>query len=400
METPLPPFPAFDPHSDVSSLSQRWLKWVARFENFLLAANVTNEARKRAMLLHYAGEEVYDVFQTLSNTGTDYDTAIARLKEHFAPKRNTVYERHVFRRARQEVRETLDQFQVRLRRLGATCEFSEIEREIVSQIIEGTTSSRLRRVALRESDITLDQLMKLGRSIETTEMQASNIETPSETHTVHNVKEKKFNRRGRPQEKSDQRGRGGTQKCFGCGGRWPHEGGKTNCPAWGARCHKCQKGNHFAKWCRATTLPKEPVGSVNVLSTRSKVSSSEESVFHVQGCTKLPVVRVTVNDRPLDFFLDTGAGVNVIGEQTWRTHLKGRLEETTTRLVPYGITEAIPVMGTFKATFRARDKQTQAPVYVVEGSHSSLLSYETARELMLIDIVRTISQKTSVDAKR
>lgn len=101
MGTLLPALPPLDPHSDATSLEQRWTKGHERFKNFLLAANVKDAARKRAMLLHYAGEAVYDIFATLPDTGMDYETAVTRLTEHFAPKKNAVYERRVFRQARQ-----------------------------------------------------------------------------------------------------------------------------------------------------------------------------------------------------------------------------------------------------------------------------------------------------------
>ena len=44
------------------SVGPRWERWVARFENYLVAANITAEARKKAQLLHLAGEDVFDCF--------------------------------------------------------------------------------------------------------------------------------------------------------------------------------------------------------------------------------------------------------------------------------------------------------------------------------------------------
>ncbi|XP_064488499.1 uncharacterized protein K02A2.6-like [Ornithodoros turicata] len=410
MTSSLPALPPFDPHSDVSSLAQRWTKWLARFENFILAADVKDAERKRAMLLHYAGEAVYDIFLSLSNTGTDYKTAVKCLTEHFAPKKNTVFERHVFRQARQEPGETLDQFQVRLRRLGATCEFTAIEDEIVSQIIEGTSSQKLRRAALRETDITLEKLLSTGRSIEISEVQASSIETPTSAQPVQKITPKKQPHEGPPPKKNQQRNRPKqnhtedtqTEKCSACGRTWPHKGGKTNCPAWGQTCHKCQKKNHFAKWCRGPRETKETVRSLAASTSTAdpqQAPSSDESLFHVRTNTsKLPVVTVKANDTSIDFYLDTGAGVNVVGEQTWRKQLRTPLDATAARLVPYGITQEIPVLGTFVAEFSARETKTRAPVYVVKGSQTSLLSYQTATELQLVSVVQNIAEKSSVDA--
>ena len=42
--------------------------------------------RQRALLLHYAGEDVNEIFDTLTDTGEDIATAKLKLKEYFAPK--------------------------------------------------------------------------------------------------------------------------------------------------------------------------------------------------------------------------------------------------------------------------------------------------------------------------
>ena len=71
MAVQLPPFPLFNPDTDPTSVSQRWFKWVQCFTNFLLALNIDDKKRQRALLLHYAGEKVYDIlddFITLDDT--------------------------------------------------------------------------------------------------------------------------------------------------------------------------------------------------------------------------------------------------------------------------------------------------------------------------------------------
>jgi len=45
--------------------------------------------RQRALLLHYAGEDVNEIFDTLEGTGEDFATAKQKLKDYFAPKKNT-----------------------------------------------------------------------------------------------------------------------------------------------------------------------------------------------------------------------------------------------------------------------------------------------------------------------
>ena len=80
-----------------------------------------NDARQRALLLHYAGEQVYDIFETLTDTGEsdDFDKACEKLTAYFSPKKNIEYEVYVFRKEKQEIGETLDTYHTRLRRLAA-----------------------------------------------------------------------------------------------------------------------------------------------------------------------------------------------------------------------------------------------------------------------------------------
>ena len=61
--------------------------------------------RQRALLLHYAGEDVNDVFETLTDTGDDYAMAVTKLTDYFAPKKNTEYEIYKFRQAKQQPEE-------------------------------------------------------------------------------------------------------------------------------------------------------------------------------------------------------------------------------------------------------------------------------------------------------
>ena len=37
-----------------------------------------------------------------------------------------------------------------------------------------------------------------------------------------------------------------SQWCYGCGRQYRHQGGCTQCPAWGKTCRGCSKLNHFA----------------------------------------------------------------------------------------------------------------------------------------------------------
>ena len=59
----------FDPHSDPKSLSTRWNDWIKWFNRFIVAMDIKDTTRRRALLLYLAGPEVETIFETLTATG-------------------------------------------------------------------------------------------------------------------------------------------------------------------------------------------------------------------------------------------------------------------------------------------------------------------------------------------
>ena len=59
-----------------------------RFETYLVAANITDNKQKCAMLLYQAGSAAQDIFETLPDTGSDYTTAKKKMDDYFSPKKH------------------------------------------------------------------------------------------------------------------------------------------------------------------------------------------------------------------------------------------------------------------------------------------------------------------------
>ena len=139
--------PLFDPDSDIgASVAPRWKTWVADFQTYLVANAITDNKRKKALLLYLAGPRVREIFRQIPETGDEdaFDTALTKLNEYFEPQKNTLYEVFKFRQAVQGPQETLDQYHTRLRTLGATCDFHDLDFEILVQIVTHGRSTHLR----------------------------------------------------------------------------------------------------------------------------------------------------------------------------------------------------------------------------------------------------------------
>ena len=130
---------------------------------------------KRALLLTYIGNDTNDIFDTLADTGMDYDTAIQRLTEHFSPTENKDMAIFDSRQVTQQSGESIDEFCRRLKEKSSLCGFHDEDNEIKTQIIHKTADSRLRRKALREQ-LSLKYNIKYGKTLEQSDVSARKLE--------------------------------------------------------------------------------------------------------------------------------------------------------------------------------------------------------------------------------
>ena len=129
-------FQAFNPEP-ATTAAARWDRWSARFDNYQIARDIKNDARKKALLLHFAGEDVFDINETKTHEAEETCELLkSALTKHFSSKRNVEYEFFLFRQSSQNAKETLDQFHIRLLQLAKNCDFHDKSREIKSQIIQ------------------------------------------------------------------------------------------------------------------------------------------------------------------------------------------------------------------------------------------------------------------------
>lgn len=64
----------------------------------MVGVDVKDPSQKCVLLLYLARPEVKRIFTTLAGTGEDkdYDLAVTKFAAYFSPKKNTLYEIHVY----------------------------------------------------------------------------------------------------------------------------------------------------------------------------------------------------------------------------------------------------------------------------------------------------------------
>ena len=167
MASSLPVFPKFDVNEDSTSLGHRREKYLQKLENLYVGMNIDSKKRRKALLLHYSGDEVFDIYQTFQNTGDEsgYNETKTALTKYFKPQVNQEFEIFQFQQMKQMNSETVDDYATCLRQKAEYCGFTDKDRELKSQIIQGCKSAKLRRKALQEN-LDLQKLLLTARTME------------------------------------------------------------------------------------------------------------------------------------------------------------------------------------------------------------------------------------------
>lgn len=415
---------SFNCKLDSFTLGVQWEKWRRSFEIYLDVTQVSCNKRKLSLLLHYGGQDLQEIYYNIpdikingeiveenvdltgdeiagkNKTTTDdvYEKALQKLDKYFAPKKNRFYERRIFRKICQETNEKFDQFVMRLRTQAGRCEFKNgsVEESLIDQIVEGCSSSLLRKKILSEEK-TLDEIVTIGCTLESVAIQSECFQ--SSLNQTHQTEILRVNDNKNMKSSSSKLWK---LKCFKCNSN-KHLANDISCPAKNQQCNLCKRKGHFAVVCRMQTKnfdSKRTDGSTKRIRTIEnedlqnnenvkRVKDSEEYIFHLGFDGKLPF---EIGGVLLEMVVDSGARANVIGEKDWillkdrKVKILNQFVGSDITLKAYGSNEPLPVKGTFDAIIKVGNKEIKARFYVVTGGETSLLGKFTATDLGVLKI--------------
>ena len=420
-----------------SRASTAWTRWTRQFDYYVNAAGITLAGQKKALLLHIAGPEVQDLFETLTipatvDDQTEYDVALSALNTYFSPTPNIAFERHQFRQAAQRPGESVDEFCTRLKSLAASCAFSgQRDEHIRDQFVDKCSSSGLRRRLLREPNLTLTSLMDIARASQAADQQAAimegNIASPPARPSAddgvnvaaqHTQPRNNFNRRRdqhppqtnrddfrswRDNQQHRQNPSSGSttnsaQACTNCDFEG-HQPGDPSCPARGRTCRRCQKIGHFGRVCRSSRQNQPRQNPVHAVDDHDhdvdppSGYTDEEYNFQIHTANMtLTRADIEVDGHMISMIVDSGATANIIDVTTWNDlHIRSpgiRLTPSHVRLFGYGSRQPLPLQGEFKRPMisTATKKRVSARIVVVDGDGGCLLGRDTAIDLGLLSL--------------
>lgn len=212
-----------------------------------------------------------------------YASALSAIQDFFVPKVNVVAERYRFRQRSQRTGETTDQYIAAVRELATTCEFADMEDEMIcDQLIEKTNSTRIRERLLLEVPLDLKKAVTVARQIEIATAEAKAMMASSD-NSVKAVQQ--HNRpRWSKHEADPMRGPSKSVRltCYRCGSE-QHAANFPGCPAKDTVCRNCNKKGHYAKACRGNKRVSEiTVPEVTVLNVEHSARDCGKKMCTVQ----------------------------------------------------------------------------------------------------------------------
>ncbi|UYV85066.1 hypothetical protein LAZ67_X004444 [Cordylochernes scorpioides] len=341
-----------------------WPKWIRRFERFRQASGLINnpENEQVNMLVYCMGDNADDILLSYKIAGDQlekYDKVIKCFESHSIPRRNIIYERTRFNQRCQQEGERVNYFITALHSLAEHCNFGVLYDELIrDRIVVGVRDRAL--LALSESHTD-------GKKLESVKEQQSSLYQQNFVDQIkklpNHIKETKKQESKIRQFKSNQSGRS-SHGCTRCGNANNHDW--KNCPSMNSYCNKCKRKGHYAK----------------------EIESSKKWV-----------VPIKVNNRQINFKIDTGDDVNVLPFQQYcQSFQRIKLEKSDKILQgPNGI--PLKQVGIIHVILQNKGQHLNSKIYIVDKLKQPLLSRETSEKLN-IDIAK-INYKISLqpDAK-
>ena len=420
----------FIPSDDQLATGKAWEDWLEQIEREFRFFKITQAMDRKDALIIFGGNEIARLEKNLpnpENTGEvpldDYELLKKKINAHFLPQKNKHHARYILLKMRPEPEEPTAVYAARLREKANECEFGANEDErILEHLIQTVENPGLIQRAVRKG-WNLSQFLTEAAQTEETNLQMKDMnEKPAGVKAVKHKKQishpPRYKHHSFSQRTSTTKEKPSHQAlCEYCDKRGTHEPGR-DCPAYGEKCFKCGKMNHFARACKST--PKQPTihpkkaENVQRHYQKKKVkktkevedSASSDDDFikavanHITAKVKKvknseqnsDIVELQLNDVIIQAEADSGAEVNVMDEHQFqalkhRTKTEIKLEKS--RFSLSALQTKLEVKGEFTATLSNKTRGTKATVIVVRGRNDSLplLGRPTLRELGMLKIV-------------
>ena len=368
---------------------ENWEKWSIRWKCFFTGSGLgsKDETVQVDTLIYCMGEEAEAIFQSFNLTAEEqkkYQTVLDKFANHFARKKNVIYERTKFNSRFQAEGESVEAFINELISLARFCEYGGLKEEMIrDRIVVGIRDARLSERLQMDAELTLQKCLDQVRQSEQVKKQQG-VVRPSST-SIDAVKSRPQHRKLNRNKNSAKGASENADTCGRCGNSPSHN--REKCPAKQIKCHKCGKLLHFASLCRAMSIrevtDEESSNFLGVIQAVDIVNSLDWTTT------------IDVGGRETLFKIDTGADVTVFPDEMY-TEAMGKKQPPDRSLLGAG---KVPLSVTAMVSTRLvkNNKSALETLYLVEGLEKPLLGKPAIKKLAVVQQCYNITVEDAQD---
>ena len=380
------PMAMFGAISEFVEGNEDWTEYEERLGHFFSANDITEEAKKRSILLSVCGAKTYKLIRNLATPrkpgDMSYDDIVLLVANHHNPKPSVIVQRFKFHSHFRRQGQSVANFVAELRQLSEHCEFGAVLDDMLrDRLVCGINDNAIQRRLLGETPpLTFQKAFDISHGMEMAAHDAKDIQkgNGSQTGAVYQVRKETGKQAKRVE-------------CFRCGGS--HYA--NDCKFKEAVCHSCNKKGHLAKKCRSAKGRVKPGGGkthykapTHHLQEEDEEATCSYNMFGVETDEEPPepyYATVSVNGQDVTFEIDSGATASVISEETYRETWGARLppiQPSKLKLRTY-TGQPIPHLGVIAVDIAAENQRAKARLVIATGGGPSLLGRDWLRKLRL-----------------
>ncbi|XP_063924617.1 uncharacterized protein LOC135138565 [Zophobas morio] len=306
------------------NVQENFTKFIRQFEVYMLASggSLKEVPVKIAILLNVLGEEGIEIYSNFELTDAQkkvYKTVVEEFMKYVNPRKSIVYERFLFYNRKQECGESFDHFVNDLRTAVKRCEFKDSEEMLRDRIIFGISDKEVQQKLIVKGSVTLADVVTMCRTNEAAKGYIQTVQTEGAKAVEVLQKKNASSETYKKKQQDDSQKKQETVTRFLCT-RCKTKHCVRNCLAFGKKCHRCGKMNHFKICCR--------VKEVREVKNDEFTASGSEATLMVEGikkyCSGVNTVGkawyedVKLYGSVVKMKLDTGAEVKTIPEKLVR----------------------------------------------------------------------------------
>lgn len=293
-----------------------WTEYEERLGHVFSANEVTDEAKKRSILLSACGAKTYKLIRNLATPRKPeeipYNELLALVGNHHNPKPSVVVQRFTFHSHFRKPGQTVANFVAELRQFSEHCDFGPVLDDMLrDRLVCGINNDAIQRHLLGEAPpLTFKKALEISQGMKIAANNAKDIQKGNGTAVaVHQVSK-------------DMGKQAHRVECFRCGGANFANVCKFNDMV----CHACNKKGHLAKKCRSSKGNEKSGHGKTRAATHFLEETHDDAVcaynmFGVETDEEPPdpyYATITVQGQNITFEIDYGATAPVISEQIYK----------------------------------------------------------------------------------